>query len=279
VSMLAIYQRMHHQHAIGLVHFAGLRRMIGLRGGLAQLGRENRELAQKPSNAKGVCRLAIEFAVQDGEAVGFEVPSSLAVDCAQRLVPIPTAVPGDVDSCLRGLFVSVTAFAHLLDSTITTRARLSHLDYSDAVCLRLHRLLDYAPLATHLRPSLSPIDDLVQLTLVAVMTTLMPEYGHNQARYDVLANKLRHGLKRYAEMEGSTCGTLLWALFVGYATVLDESDRPWLVSMAREVVAGLRFRTWMETRTLISTYAWIGVIYDKAGLKLWSETAVGKQSE
>jgi hypothetical protein len=67
VTMLAIYQRMHHQQAVGLVHFKGLRRMIALRGGLAQLSRNNRAVAQKP------WRLGIEFALQDGGDVGFEV--------------------------------------------------------------------------------------------------------------------------------------------------------------------------------------------------------------
>jgi hypothetical protein len=232
--------------------------------------------------AKGMCRLAIEFAVQDGEAVGFDVPSSLAVDFVHRSPRVMqrlVAAPEGLDLCLRGLFVSVTAFTHLLDSTTTTDSKLNHLDYSDAVCLRLHRLLEYAPLATHLRPCLSPLDDLVHLTLVAVITTLMPEYGHNQARYDLLADELRRSLKKYAEIEGSKCKMFLWALFVGNVTVLDGSDRPWLVSTAGTVAAGLHFNTWMEARTLLSTYAWIGVIYDKAGSELWLATDVGKQGE
>jgi hypothetical protein len=72
---------------------------------------------------------------------------------------------------------------------------------------------------------------------------------------------------------------LLWAVFVGYVTVLDGSDRPRLVSMAGEVAAGLHLHTWMEARTLLSTYAWIGVIYDKAGLRLWLDIDSRKQGE
>jgi len=46
--VLAIYQRLHGQQSLGLVHFKGLHRMIQLRGGLAKLAKENRTLAQKP---------------------------------------------------------------------------------------------------------------------------------------------------------------------------------------------------------------------------------------
>ena len=48
VTILAIYQRMHHNQSLGLIHFAGLCRMIQLRGGLAKFARENRIVAQKP---------------------------------------------------------------------------------------------------------------------------------------------------------------------------------------------------------------------------------------
>jgi len=48
VTMLVIYQLVHGEPRIGLVHFNGLCRMIELRGGLAELGKHDRALAQKP---------------------------------------------------------------------------------------------------------------------------------------------------------------------------------------------------------------------------------------
>ncbi|CAO2651712.1 Nn.00g042820.m01.CDS01 [Neocucurbitaria sp. VM-36] len=72
VTMFAVFQRIHHQQANGLVHFEGLRRMIQLRGCLVKVAKENRALAQKP------WRLALEFALQDGSPTGlslWDVPS------------------------------------------------------------------------------------------------------------------------------------------------------------------------------------------------------------
>ena len=48
VTILAIYQLVHGNFGVGLVHFDGLCRMIELRGGLAKLMDHNRALAQKP---------------------------------------------------------------------------------------------------------------------------------------------------------------------------------------------------------------------------------------
>jgi hypothetical protein len=263
VTMLAIFQRMHHQQSIGLLHFEGLRRMIELRGGLAQLALENRAVAQKP------WRLALEFALQDGSLVAFNVldvpmPSQLP---DARFISI---FPSTLDPVLQKHFSSITHFAHLLN-TAADHVKLSPLDYSDAICLRLHHLLDYAPLATQHRPRMGPLDDLVHLALVAVTTTLMPEYGHNQARYCLLVSKLQSALQRHAEQEEPSWELLLWALFVGYATVLDESHKTWLVPLARKVGTSLHLDTWMDVRKLLSTFAWINVFYDKAGMKLWFE--------
>ncbi|OQE19770.1 hypothetical protein PENFLA_c018G02359 [Penicillium flavigenum] len=60
VVSLAIYQQVHHQPEIGLVHLHGLYRMIQLRGGISKLMQENRALAMKP------LRLDIELAMQNG---------------------------------------------------------------------------------------------------------------------------------------------------------------------------------------------------------------------
>ena len=48
VVSLAIYQQIHHQYAVGLVHLHGLYRMIELRGGITQLVHENPALSMKP---------------------------------------------------------------------------------------------------------------------------------------------------------------------------------------------------------------------------------------
>jgi hypothetical protein len=261
VTMLAIYQRMHHEQAIGLVHFEGLKRMIQLRGGLAKLTIEHRALAQKP------WRLALEFALQDGSAPAFgleEIP-----ECDHVLRPHHGTKDFDsfdlpIDPKLRAQLRAISVFTDYLN---TAHTKLDPHDYSDAVCIRLHRLLDYATLND---PVGEPLSSLVHLTLVAIMTTLLPEYGQNQARYNILADRLRDALQDCAAViTDMDAETLLWAVLVGYATVLtNEEDERWLVSLGSRLFSRLGVHDWIYTHSILCRYGWIDAFYDQAGLKL-----------
>ena len=162
-----------------------------------------------------------------------------------------------LDPTLRTHLYSIKNLTSLLnklnniDNILQTK--LNPNDYSDIICLRLHRLLDYAPLLRNPR-ELSPIDDLVHLSLV-VMTTLMPEYGHNQARYDLLATRMRDALRRYTAAAVRNKELFLWAVFVGYATVLPESGRDWLALCIREVCERLDLNAWADVREILCQYA------------------------
>jgi hypothetical protein len=272
VTMLAIYQRMHHQQAVGLVHFKGLRRMIALRGGLAQLSRNNRAVAQKP------WRLGIEFALQDGGDVGFEVDEveELAgwTDRVECGYPSGLKDMDALDPVLRAHCESITYFTEHLN---TNAAKLDPLDYSDAVCMRLHRLLTYVPLGKDRDRRLSPLDNLVHLTLVTIMTTLMPEYGCNQARYELLGDQLLYAFHVYTATRDINYEALLWALFVGYTTILNGyEDEAWLVALAADVCVQLDLHDWSSIHRVLRGYAWIDVIYDKTALKVLSRI-IGKQ--
>jgi hypothetical protein len=268
--MLAFYQRMHHQHAVGLVHFQGLRRMIDLRGGLARLVRENRAVGQKP------WRLALEFALQDGGTVGFEVDEVEGLEWGDGVLASRSGVDCDrarglesIDPVLLAHFESV---GYLTDRLNTDSVKVNPLDYSDAISLRLHRLLVYAPVSPDHRSDLAPLDSLVHLTLVAIMTTLMPEYGHNQARYELLGGQMRNALQVYAKEKDKNCEIVLWALFVGYATVISVGrNEAWLVAVAADMCGQLNLHDWRCVGGVLHRYAWISVYYDKAGLAMLSQ--------
>jgi hypothetical protein len=264
VTMLAIYQRLHHQQAVGLVHFAGLQRMIALRGGLEELSRDNRAVAQKP------WRLGIEFALQDGGDVGFQVGEvegfvvlDERVECGRRSGMNEL---GGVDPVLRAHFESVGYFVEYLNNNAAT---IDPLDYSDAVCMRLHRLLAYASLSPEHRSPLASLDNIVHLTLVAIMTTLMPEYGHHQARYKLLGDQLLGAFRMYAARRVVNREVLLWSLFVGYTTILHgDKDEVWLVELAADMCVQLDLHDWSSIHRVLRRYAWISVIYDNVASKV-----------
>jgi hypothetical protein len=268
VTILTIYHLLHHQLDVGIVHFHGLKRMVELRGGLAQLMKENRCLAQKP------WRLALEFSLQGGSRPIYglqDVPAGLELMPFDDLRALQfssngTASYPELSSPLLDLLLDITQITRKLNDTCATN-KLEPMDYSDAVCVRLHRLLHFAPLAQ--QRLVDPLDDLVHLCLVAIMTTLMPEYGHNQAKYTLLSKLLNHALQQYAVVPGRNKELLIWAIFVSHATVLGDSDTQWMTLLVLETFERLGLRGWTELRLLLCQHAWICVCYDKSGEKLW----------
>ncbi|KAH7085872.1 hypothetical protein BKA63DRAFT_598470 [Paraphoma chrysanthemicola] len=279
VTMLAVFQRIHHQHDVGLVHFGGVRRMIEGRGGLSGVMRESRGIGGK------VWRLALEFALQDGTTPVFnldEVPDTsitiqLGHHCSSSPPQIPNFIP-TLEYTLCHHYTSVHALTHRLNSISTPPSptqspKISPLDYSDLISHQLHRLLSYAPLNPSHRP-INALDDLVHLVLVAIMTTLMPEYGHLQARYDLLAGLLRDSIRRLGMgIEGLGYeGVLLWAIFVGKVTVLHrekDENEVCMLELTRKLRLRLKFVTWEETERMLCGYGWICVMYNRAGKKWW----------
>jgi hypothetical protein len=102
------------------------------------------------------------------------------------------------------------------------------------------------------------------------MSTLMPEYGHNTARYLLLAKELHGALQKYEQVAKRNDEIMLWALFIGYVTVLPENDHVWMLPLAIETCAKLGLQSWEDVRGVLSRFAWIGILYDKAGSKLWN---------
>lgn len=175
----------------------------------------------------------------------------------------------DVGEVLMRHLHRVKGFVEKLDDIAAgKRHRMDPLDYSDEVCVRLHGLLDYAPLGTEHRVHLGPLEDMVHLTLVAIMTTLMPEYGYGQARYDLLAGQLRKAIRKYSAVENRIQDVLLWAVFVGYATVMKGADEATLQFLSSECGGKSISQHWWGIRSKMCHYAWISVLYDKAGMEL-----------
>ena len=165
------------------------------------------------------------------------------------------------------LLLSITEFSQLLNET-KQGVKLDPMDYAESVIIRLHRLLHLAPLGS--QRLVEPLDKLVHVSLIATMTTLLPEYGHNLARYHLLAEELRRALQTYAAPAEHNDRVFLWAVFVSFATFLDCNDHGWLAVMARDICVRLGLHSWADVRSILCQYAWIHVLYNTPGLKLWN---------
>lgn len=222
------------------------------------------------------CRLALEFALQDGSPVFFslnDVPSSTILHYfpdSQRdsSLIMGNGVTHEICPMLYDILLNITSLTTLLNKT-SKHNKLNPMDYSEAVFFCLHRLLDFNPLGC-LR-CLDRLDDLLYLSLVAVMTTLLPEYGHKQARYDLLTNQLRCALRTYAAQSRHDHELFLWALSVGYVTVLEDKDHIWVIPLLGELCVHLNLHHCAEVEAIICQFPWISASYSKMWMRLWSK--------
>lgn len=169
---------------------------------------------------------------------------------------------------LSELLAEIMKFANTLNC-ISNNTRFDPMDYSEVVFTYLHRLLDFAPLGN--RQHLRELANLVHLSLVAIMATLLPEYGHNQTSHDLLMKKLRWAISNFTACDGSESEVLLWALFVGHVTVFRNDDQDLICSMVSYLHVKMDLLGWDDVEATLSRLPWIRNIYSSSAVKLWTQ--------
>jgi hypothetical protein len=162
----------------------------------------------------------------------------------------------------------VTAFINSLN-TISKLSRLDPLDFSEQAFQLIHRLIEFAPLQGK-RPR-NPLDDLVQLTLLAIMTASLPNYTTVELRYELLAKQLKRAIMRYAATTDSDSELLLWAIFVGRVSILHSDQDKWIAPVLLLVVQQARIHSWPQIRRILGGYCWIHVLHDAVAMRMWEK--------
>lgn len=291
VTTLALYERAH-QQLTGLVHLDGLYRMIQLRGGIARLTKVNRCLAQKPwryvfhsTNRDQLLtgmRLDVEFALQDGGPTRFrsdDIPPSVVFRkfmANNSLEPVDKRLDQGcgINTDLRNLMCEVASLAHTLNE-MDQESKIDPLDYSESVFSLLHRLIQLAPLESH--RIWDPMNNLLHLTLLASMTTLLPEYGLNVFKYTLLSNKLKRALLDFEATTTRDRKFMIWAIFVGGISVLRTGDNLWLLRLLADHCEHQEPGTWPHVYRVLCEWSWIHALHDAPGRTIWEQMWQGKQ--
>jgi hypothetical protein len=146
--------------------------------------------------------------------------------------------------------------------------RLDPFAYQEILISVCYRLLHRHPLAGDGYDNDN--ENACYLGLLALISTLFFYYRQpRQLPYDLLAERLRHGI------ESALCNklveetTLLWLLFTGGISVFDDSDQAWLIPQIKILLFTLDINNWRAARSRIKTLPWIDVAHDKLGEELW----------
>ncbi|KAF6817369.1 hypothetical protein CPLU01_13615 [Colletotrichum plurivorum] len=253
VVTLAIYQQIHQQHSIGLVHLRGLHRMIELRGGIARLMKENRPLALKPLSQN--------------------VPVT-AVLCNS------SPVAAQLSACSPGLpriMLDLIVFAGILnDKAKNARSKLNPLDYTETLTSLLYRLLEGDSFRQPLLASEEGLyGDVVRLAMLAFMTGLLPNYCRGNFGSSLLCSRLADAVRKlhstHADAGSGDVSLLLWILFMSGISVLEVDDHSWLVPAIAEACDRTGLRDWAALHHHLGEFPWIYALHDAPAQCLWEE--------
>jgi hypothetical protein len=169
--------------------------------------------------------------------------------------------------------LSIVSFASLLNvGKREGRTKLDPLSYTEMIVSLLYRLIKVAPLG-QLRPMLGELyDDMTHLAMLAFMTTLLPEYGHNDSSYLLLSNRLESAIQglrvTYADTQAGGSSQLLWTLFIGGVSVLKRKDHRWLIL---DTCERLGLHDWPAVLRQLCDFPWIHTLHDVPGRSLWED--------
>jgi hypothetical protein len=113
------------------------------------------------------------------------------------------------------------------------------------------------------------LDNLIHLTLLAIAAGLLPNYGPQYGRYELLSAELLKAYQNFASSPGQSRTLMIWSLFVGGVTVLGEDMHPWLLPLVAQTCGELELRSWSEARLVVGEYAWLRAVHDNKGRGLW----------
>ncbi|KAJ5116634.1 hypothetical protein N7456_000982 [Penicillium angulare] len=266
VVSLVIYQQIHHQVATGLVHLGGLYKMIQLRGGIGKLMQENRALALKP------LRLDIELAMRSGTPpvlLDETLPvRSILCDFDTDDLPhleLPLMPP---------MMLDIFKFSVLLNQAHSnTIPKLNPLDFTETIVALLYRLIGGVFAMPVMSDKKSNFHDLLHPTMIAFMSTLLPEYTLDKSGRCTLSSRLEDRLQEtyfgsilISDLEASI---LVWILFISAISVLDAKNNEWLLPLLAGTIDRLQLTSWSQAEQQLKMFPWIDCIHGPPARDLW----------
>ena len=217
-------------------------------------------------------RLDVEFALQTGSPTLFRSDALVHVDgisgdsCFTE-DQIPTITPR-----LSRIMLSIVSFARLLNTRERDgQTKLDPLSYTATLVSLLYRLIEFAPLGQSRSIVGEPYDDMVHLTMLAFMTTLLPNFGSDSSSH-LLSDLLESAIQKLhiasADNQNSEFSLLLWTLFIGGISVLKRKDHRRLILQTCE---HLDLNDWPTVHRQLCVFPWIHALHDLPGQYLWED--------
>lgn len=198
-----------------------------------------------------------------------EVPFTHVTRGSKLLCPDYTELhKAGVNKSLIYILSDVTTFVRSLNNIDETN-RSNPLDFSEQAFSLIQRLIGFAPLQG-LRPN-NRLDNLLQLALLALMTTTLPHYTPEGPRYELLAELLKGAIQCYVSPADDHRRLLLWAVFVGRVSILRFDQDESILPLMQDMCQRLEMRTWPQVQRALHKYGWLHISHDEIAMNIWEQ--------
>ncbi|CAJ2502795.1 Uu.00g101890.m01.CDS01 [Anthostomella pinea] len=271
VIVMSMYERIRGRYHAARMHFEGMARMIQLRGGITQIATSFDTLAQKALR----CDLEValhfggptRFGVQDVTYIsGFhDLRNQVPVVQLQRLVEL--SLFRSVGNELKGAVLDILSLSWLLNDRAGLVSKLKGNAFQTTLIQMGYRLVAVSPLSETCLSN--QLDRVVHLALAAFIVAFWLEYGGKLGSFPLLRSLLGTSLQTLPGDDPETQTILLWACFIGRASVLKDADDTWLVPVSAKAAQAMHIRSWLDVSRVLHDFPWVSVLHDERGEALW----------
>jgi hypothetical protein len=269
VLALVIVEQLHDEPQRWRVHLQGLFRIVELRGGLAQY-RDTWELAHK------ICRADIDFALSTGSRPQMQLDnisfileeSACSLNNNGTTLTFPKVLNA-LHSVLQGVAKDSVILARRVNGSVG--GELHYREFQANVISICYRLLDFSSLNS---PVFNNTLDLsVYLGLTAFVVTIMLQFGNRRfLRQQLLEERLRSFLlhEDYIGQNRLDSSLMLWLLFIGRLSILEDGDETWLLPRMAMEIDELGIEDLPGLFEQLTLYPWIDILYNRTVERTWN---------
>ncbi|KAH8705808.1 hypothetical protein BGW36DRAFT_368201 [Talaromyces proteolyticus] len=247
-------------------HLLGLYQVISTRGGIETLS-QNRSLQVK------CCRLDLLISLKiDSRPLfyaGDNISWSTYLIATQKIYPTTTPVNMMCeipDFRLANVWLDLREFIIAINLAHQTHRTISAELFQETLISVQYRL-------QHLSYNNCDPHEILRLSMLAISNTIFLKADGDTIHYQSSAEKLRVALQfRNPKEDRKGLELNLWLIFVNSIYILDlKGDACLLMRDMRTISRELRLSTWEAIRTVLKSFLWVDVMYDKHGKKFFNE--------
>ncbi|CAI6091726.1 unnamed protein product [Clonostachys chloroleuca] len=250
------------------MHIAGVKRMVGIRGGINQVKTTSPLTARMVSWVSMIVMGAPQFLTQDdlgfGDGVGPILQWKMASMVPSILKPIPDEI--DVDPEMSSIIAHLQAVFHQTEIPPPSSTELH-----DLTCFVVHKLLLLPPNSSP-EPLCVAVYECLRHALVLYMLIV---HGTTYYSHATLTNCILTQLKQHLETLTQTdylhSDLHIWLLSIGMAASTGMPQAQWFFDQACVAALALRLREWKQVLGRLERILWIPVPQGEAISRRWEE--------